>query len=227
MIRKKWDIVYYICHDSSSSPSFTKGLSSPAITPSHNGHDPASSSSNSSRAFSIFFDISFLSPLFPPLHIRSKPILSRPVDHIPAETTVAKDSGTIKSRSLSPAERIFRLNELAARALFCTGAVKVAESKVLCPTPWLAALVANPGIGDVIEGRSMGNCCVPFTRSFCNAIILLNDAAERYSLAYLEFVIVSTMFVYFHICITCTHQSNKTINMECMLARKDVKLARQ
>ncbi len=190
----------------SNSPSFTNGLSIPPTTPSHNGQLPARTSSSSLRILSAFFSsfsVFLLPPPIPGIHATG------------AVTTLARASGTIRSRSRSPAERRLRPNELAARAPFCSGMPKLAESSVR----WLVGCL-EPGGTAALRSRAVYG--VPLTSSVCSARILRRADAGRHSLAY------TIRSAQFHQSYGFeTYLSNETIRMKGMLTRKYVELPRK
>lgn len=147
----------------STSPSFTKGLSRPATTFSQSGQLPANRSSSSLRNFSAFFSTSsaFRFPLDPMPGIQPTG----------AVTMLARVSGMIKSRNLSPAESRFLPSEFVVRPLplGAVGTPKFVDRSVRC---------------DRVCDPCPGICPVPFTNSVCSAKILRNDAGARYSLVY-------------------------------------------
>jgi hypothetical protein len=160
----------------STSPSFTNGLSNPETTFSQSGQLLARTSSSSALKVSAFFcpSLSFPALLPPPAPM--------PGIQVGAETTEARASGMIRSRSRSPAERILRPREFAARVPFCNGfarLAKLAESNVRCEVGCRACGWPTPaGVGFEILPRSCG--C---TSSFCKANIRLKACAGRYSFA--------------------------------------------
>jgi hypothetical protein len=114
----------------SSSPSLMNGLSKPATTLSQSGQLLASTSSNSALILSAFFPPSFCIPTFLPPPMPG-------IQPTGADTTVARASGTMRSRSLSPADRIFRPSEPAARVPPIRGSAspaKPVERRVRCAT---------------------------------------------------------------------------------------------
>ena len=124
------------------------------------------------------------------------------------EITAAKDSGIIRSRSLSPAERIFRPRDPAVLDPFGSELVKFVDSRDRC---WvvLRATVFVVGADDV---RS----------SVCNLTMRRKDGAGRYSLACI-WVVLAGKNVYNrnHF----THQPDQAIGMEGMLTGEHIKLS--
>jgi len=120
----------------STSTSVINGLSSPTTTLSHRGQLPAKMSSSSARSFSILLSSNVFIGLCPP------PIPG--IQFAGAMTKVASASGTIRSRSLSPAEITLRPNKLAARAPPWRGfgSPKFADKSVRC---LVACLIGGVG----------------------------------------------------------------------------------
>jgi hypothetical protein len=164
---------FYNCHELSTSPSAINGLSSPATTDSQSGQFEANNSSNSSRIFSTFS----ASRPSPPATL----FLFPPVPHTPP-TTLASDSGMMRSRNRSPAAAIFRVKPLpgtpgTARPFVLA---KFADSSVRC------------GIGTVclcgpVIFRSFAE---PRKSSVCSVSILRSEEGGRYSLTYMLLVVL-------------------------------------
>lgn len=127
-----------------SVSSVINGLSSPTTTLSHRGQVPAKMSSSSARSFSFLLSSNVAIGRCPP------PMPG--IQFAGAKTKVASASGTIRSRSLSPAEITLRPNKFAARAGFASP--KFVDKSVRCFVDCLTGSVDAFFEGGIIVGMT-------------------------------------------------------------------------
>ena len=185
-----------------SVSSVMNGLSSPTTTLSHRGQLPAKVSSSSARSFSILLSSNVLIGLCPP------PMPG--IQFAGAKTKLASASGTIKSRSLSPAEITLRPNKFAARAGFANP--KLVDKSVRCFVGCLT--------GTFFEGGIIAGMTDLSTNWSWRLTIFRKACAGRYSFACRDTVSKSISS-----CCDDAHQSNETIRMEAVSTRKHVELS--
>jgi len=99
-----------------------------------------------------------------------------------AATSDTNVSGTIRSRSLSPAESTFRPSAPAALVPLSNGFPKFDDRSVLCVVGGRTGVTTPPAAASAVT-LSNGNCAL-CTSSVCSATIRRNRCAGRYSFAW-------------------------------------------
>lgn len=193
-------------------------MSKPATTISHSGQLAANTSSSSTLAFSAFA-ASFAS---------ARPAPAPPTTPVMPtqgfETMLASASGTIRSRSLSPAESRPRPRELAARPGSWSGRARAPAKLDERSVRWAVGGWRGSAAGAGVPGTLEAAAWAPLTSSSCSARMRRRACEGRYSLAYIVHQSMWTRQIEKE---GVAHQSDETVRMERVPTWEHIELPRQ